>query len=81
LGQEGIRVNAVAPGPVPTNIYANAGMSQQQTDALLRDRRAETPLRRTATPEEVAGWICRLALADEGVTGQVISVDGGLSVT
>ncbi|WP_211901822.1 SDR family NAD(P)-dependent oxidoreductase [Saccharopolyspora erythraea] len=81
LGADGIRVNAVAPGPVLTGIYRSAGMSQDEIEKLLARRRDATPLRRDGTAEEVALWISRLVLADEWVTGQVIAVDGGLSIS
>ncbi|KWX05492.1 oxidoreductase [Carbonactinospora thermoautotrophica] len=81
LAPHGIRVNAVAPGPTRTGIYARAGMSEAQINRLLEDRAARIPLGRTGTPEEIARWIVRLGLEDEWVTGQVLAVDGGMSVT
>lgn len=80
LGPSGVRVNAVAPGPTATNIYANAGMSTDQAKNLLSARATDIPLRRTGHPQDIARWIVRLALADEWVTGQVIAVDGGMSI-
>lgn len=78
LAPRGIRVNAVAPGPTETGILSAAGMS---ADALAAQRDAErdrVPLGRIGDPAEIAGWIS--ALAEPGwMTGQVISVDGGLS--
>ena len=74
LGPLGVRVNCVAPGLVyPTR-------SSEATRASFRDAIAEsTPLGRIARPEDVAGPV--LFLASEWsrfVTGQVLSVDGGL---
>lgn len=70
LGPDGIRVNTVAPGLVPTD--ANAGEHQQQwIDAAA----AATPLRRVSRPEDVAAM-----LAGDGarqVTGAYLAVDGG----
>jgi 3-oxoacyl-[acyl-carrier protein] reductase len=74
LGPLGIRVNCVAPGLVyPTQ--ASADTPEDVREMLI----AQTPLRRIATPEDVAGPV--LFLASEWsrfVTGQVLHVDGGL---
>jgi 3-oxoacyl-[acyl-carrier protein] reductase len=74
LGPLGIRVNCVAPGLVyPTQ--ASADTPEAVRESLI----AQTPLRRIATPEDVAGPV--LFLASEWsrfVTGQVLHVDGGL---
>ncbi|WP_431908672.1 SDR family NAD(P)-dependent oxidoreductase [Amycolatopsis thermoflava] len=79
LAGHGVRVNAVAPGPTGTGIYAAAGMPQSQVDELLTARAREIPLGRIGDPAEIARWIGRL-LADDWVTGHVIPVDGGLSI-
>lgn len=74
LGPLGIRVNCVAPGLVyPTQ--ASEATPEEVREMLI----AQTPLRRIATPEDVAGPV--LFLASEWsrfVTGQVLHVDGGL---
>jgi len=80
LGPDGIRVNAVAPGPMKTALYQRAGMSGEQEDDLLERRAAELPLRRLGRPEDAAVWICRLCLEDNWTTGAVIAVDGGMSL-
>ncbi|WP_033292113.1 SDR family NAD(P)-dependent oxidoreductase [Amycolatopsis jejuensis] len=73
LGRSGIRVNAVAPGVVETDL--TAGLPE---DAKA-DNVARTPLGRLGTPEDVAKVI-RFLVSDEAsfVTGQVLGVDGGL---
>ena len=73
VGSRNITVNAIAPGFVPTAL----------TDVLEDDQRAtiidETPLRRMGTPEEIAWAVAFLADDRSGfITGQVLSVDGGL---
>lgn len=73
LGRYGIRVNAVAPGLIDTDMIAHL-------PAAVLDRRvADTPLGRLGTPDDVAGVIRFLAGDGAGfVTGQVLGVDGGL---
>lgn len=70
LGPSGIRVNAVSPGVIDTEM--NAHLSPADRDALA----AETPLERIGTPEEVAEAIVYLARATF-VTGQNLPVNGG----
>lgn len=74
LGPLGIRVNCVAPGLVyPTQ--ASAATPEEVREMLI----AQTPLRRIATPEDVAGPVLFLASDwSRFVTGQVLHVDGGL---
>jgi NAD(P)-dependent dehydrogenase (short-subunit alcohol dehydrogenase family) len=77
LGEFNIRVNAVQPGVIVTEIVAAAGLTetQEQIDRILR----ETPLGRKGSPEDCAGLFVFLA-SDESafVTGQTMAVDGGV---
>ncbi len=75
LGARGVRVNAVAPGYVMTDMTAEFpdNMKQQILD--------NTPLGRLATPEEIASVIVFLASPAAGyITGALIPVDGGLGI-
>ncbi len=75
LGRHGIRVNAVAPGFVATEMVA--GMPEKVLERMV----AHTPLGRMGRPEDIAAaylWLASDAAAF--VTGAVLSVDGGLVV-
>jgi NAD(P)-dependent dehydrogenase (short-subunit alcohol dehydrogenase family) len=73
VAQEGIRVNAVAPGLVQTDIHTEAGEPGRPS------RLAQTiPLGRAGTPEEIAeGVIWLLSPASSYVTGSVLAIGGG----
>jgi NAD(P)-dependent dehydrogenase (short-subunit alcohol dehydrogenase family) len=73
-GKQGIRCNAVAPGPIVTPAY-DAVVSQERR--AQHERHALTP--RLGTPDDVAAAVAYLASDESGyVTGQTIIVDGGL---
>lgn len=77
---EGIRVNAVCPGSVDTEMIRSAWRSQADPAAAERRWRAKHPLGRIATPDEVARAILFLASEDASfVTGTALPVDGGIT--
>lgn len=79
-GPLGVRVNAVAPGIVPTELFAAAASAAGGKNDMSA-RAATTPLRRAGTPEDIAGVTAFLLSADAAyVTGQVVSADGGASI-
>jgi NAD(P)-dependent dehydrogenase (short-subunit alcohol dehydrogenase family) len=78
LGPSGIRVNAVAPGVVDTALWAKNKTIPGVVETIER----QTPLRRWATPEDIADVIVFLAShAARFVTGETIAVDGGMGRT
>lgn len=84
LAPRGILVNAIAPGFIQTPMSIIDGVSELETD-WFRDNYVlgrHLPLRRAGQPEEVAGVVFFLAGPDASyITGQIIAVDGGLTVT
>jgi NAD(P)-dependent dehydrogenase (short-subunit alcohol dehydrogenase family) len=73
LGERGIRVNAVAPGVVPTEMSHFA-----KTDAGLAYTLGMQALKRLSTPEEIAAAIVFLASdQSQWITGEILRVDGG----
>ncbi|GAA3311074.1 SDR family NAD(P)-dependent oxidoreductase [Arthrobacter ramosus] len=79
-GPLGIRVNAVAPGIVPTDLFAAAATTTGGKNDMAQ-RASTTPLRRAGTVEEIAGVVAFLLSDDSAyVTGQVIAADGGASI-
>ena len=77
LGPDGIRVNAVSPGPMRTLAGAAIGGARK----TFRTTEANSPMRANATLEHVGGTACYLA-SDYGAstTGEIICVDGGYHV-
>ncbi|MGE4169914.1 MAG: SDR family NAD(P)-dependent oxidoreductase [Candidatus Margulisiibacteriota bacterium] len=75
LASSGIRVNAISPGFIDTD------MTQTLPDSIYQERLASIKMQRIGTPQEVAN--CALFLLSDlstYVTGQVIGVDGGMIV-
>ena len=73
LAPSHIRVNAVAPGLVPSPM--NASLTEEDILTFCQ----ETPLGKMVSPEQVAEAVCYMADADM-VTGQILSVDGGIVI-
>lgn len=77
LAPFGIRVNAICPGPVLTDMLLVGKPREEDRQRLA----SEIPLKRIGYPEDIARGILYLASMDaDWCTGQAISVDGGLSV-
>ena len=81
LAPTGVRVNAVAPGPVETPVFANAGLPADMIAGMKEGLTKSLPLGRMGQPEEIAHWITLVAdPASTWMTGQILSVDGGMSL-
>ena len=82
LAAKGVRVNAVNPGVVVTEIHKRGGMSEEAYAAFLEHSKKTHPLGRTGRPEEIAALVLFLA-SDEAswVTGATYSIDGGRALT
>jgi NAD(P)-dependent dehydrogenase (short-subunit alcohol dehydrogenase family) len=78
-GPLGVRVNAVAPGIVPTALFGSGSAPGGSADMV--QRASTTPLRRAGTPDEIASVVAFLLSDDAAyMAGEVVSVDGGASI-
>ena len=82
LAAKGVRVNAVNPGVVVTQIHKRGGMNDEAYAAFLEHSKTTHPLGRTGRPEEIADLVVFLA-SDKAswITGATYSIDGGRSQT
>lgn len=73
VGAEGVRVNAIAPGLVNTDLHAAAGMPDRPAE-----RAPLIPMKRAGEPEEIAeGVVWLLSSAASFVTGAILPISGG----
>jgi NAD(P)-dependent dehydrogenase (short-subunit alcohol dehydrogenase family) len=85
LGRHGVRVNAIAPGPVATEALVERVRSRASGDGAaaeraLGDMAADTALGRLATEDEVSSLALFLASErSSGMSGQVLTIDAGLA--
>ncbi|MFJ5273169.1 SDR family NAD(P)-dependent oxidoreductase [Streptomyces sp. NPDC088358] len=81
LASDGVRVNAIAPGPTTTDVLVAAGLSQDTIDELRAHERDRIPTGRLGDAEDIADWILRVAdPTNTHLTGQVLTIDGGLEL-
>lgn len=82
LASKGVRVNAVNPGVVVTNLHRRSGVNEENYAAFLERSKETHPLGRAGEPEEIAELIAFLASDRAGwITGETISIDGGRHLT
>ncbi|WP_136468695.1 SDR family NAD(P)-dependent oxidoreductase [Flagellimonas onchidii] len=80
FGPKGIRVNAIAPGPIDTPIYGKHNVPQENVDQMASGLPSMVSLGRFGTAEEIASTALFLASSDGSyITGAEIPVDGGLA--
>jgi 3-oxoacyl-[acyl-carrier protein] reductase len=73
-GRRGVTVNALSPG------FMETGMTRDLPERVREAMKEKLPIPRFTTPDEVAASV-GLFLDNDYVTGQVVSVDGGISIT
>jgi NAD(P)-dependent dehydrogenase (short-subunit alcohol dehydrogenase family) len=82
LASKGVRVNAVNPGVVRTNLHRNSGMNEDSYGAFVERSKTTHPLGRIGEPEEIADLILFLASSRAAwITGVTYSIDGGRAQT
>ncbi|WP_096668058.1 SDR family NAD(P)-dependent oxidoreductase [Polaromonas sp. AET17H-212] len=75
LADKGVRVNAVAPGTIATELAAKAVLTSPEATARIMSR---TPMKRLGQPSEIADTVAYLASdAASYITGEIVVVDGG----
>ncbi|AZV77169.1 SDR family oxidoreductase [Parasedimentitalea marina] len=82
LAKDGIRVNAIAPGPVKSGALTGMmGMPPELALQIEDQEAAQVPLGRRGVPADIVPWILRLGSSQNAwLTGQILTVDGGWSL-
>jgi NAD(P)-dependent dehydrogenase (short-subunit alcohol dehydrogenase family) len=82
LAAKGVRVNAVNPGVVISNLHRRGGMNEENYSTFLEHSKTTHPLGRPGEPHEIADLIHFLASpAAAWITGETVSIDGGRHLT
>ena len=82
LAPKGVRVNAVNPGVIETNLHKRGGMAESDYEIFLEKSKGTHPLGRVGTPNEVAELIYFLASDNASwITGVTYEIDGGRAQT
>ncbi len=79
LADSGIRVNAIAPGPVKSGALTGMmGLPEDVARQIEEQEAAQIPLGRRGLPEDIVPWVLRLGSSENAwLTGQVLTIDGG----
>ena len=81
LAPYGIRVNAIAPGAIETDIWNVPGLTEEESRKHFERTTANIPMKRMGQPEEIGRGA--LFLADDEnsyITGSILTIDGGMSI-
>ncbi|MBB5182661.1 SDR family NAD(P)-dependent oxidoreductase [Catenisphaera adipataccumulans] len=81
LAPYGIRVNAIAPGAIETDIWKVPGLTEEESRKHLAESAARIPMKRMGQPEEIGRGA--VFLADDKnsyITGTILTIDGGISI-
>ncbi len=82
LAPKGVRVNAVNPGVVQTNLHKRSGMDDEKYESFLEHSKTTHPLGRVGQPQEIADLIYFLASEKAAwITGTTYEIDGGRAQT
>jgi NAD(P)-dependent dehydrogenase (short-subunit alcohol dehydrogenase family) len=82
LAPKGVRVNAVNPGVVVSNLHRRSGMTEDNYEMFLERSKETHPLGRPGQADEIAELIVFLASPRAGwITGETIAIDGGRHLT
>jgi NAD(P)-dependent dehydrogenase (short-subunit alcohol dehydrogenase family) len=82
VATKGVRINAVNPGVVISNLHRRGGMNEEKYSAFLEHSKATHPIGRPGEPTEIADLIFFLASAGAAwITGETVSIDGGRHLT
>jgi NAD(P)-dependent dehydrogenase (short-subunit alcohol dehydrogenase family) len=82
LAGEGIRVNAISPGPVKSGALTGMmGLPNEMAQQIEEQETAQVPLGRRGLTSDIVPWVLRLGHSEnEWLTGQVLTIDGGWSL-
>ncbi|MCB9570130.1 MAG: SDR family oxidoreductase [Myxococcales bacterium] len=82
LAADGVRVNAVCPGVVVSQLHRRGGMDEARYAAFLEHSKTTHPLGRVGEPDEIAALILFLGGGESGwITGVTMPIDGGRHLT
>jgi NAD(P)-dependent dehydrogenase (short-subunit alcohol dehydrogenase family) len=82
LAPQGVRVNAVNPGVVITEIHKRGGMSEESYEKFLEHSKTTHPIGRVGDPKEIAELVFYLASEKASwITGATYQIDGGRALT
>lgn len=77
---QGIRVNAISPGPIATPLYSKLGFPEEQLKAVASSIQGQVPAGRFGNPSEIAKAVVFLASDESAFTiGSELLIDGGMS--